>query len=100
MPAYRKASIRELIRSAYELDGRFIEGRLHREAEGGRWLVGDIPLDEWLSQNEGQNITLLLLSLDDERPMEERVCMTCGRKYIGVECPHCREVRTRLRGPR
>jgi hypothetical protein len=100
MPAYRKASIRELTRAAYELDGRFIEGRLHREVGSGRWLVDNTPLEEWLSQNEGQIVTLLLLSLEDERPLDERVCMTCGRKYIGVECPHCKEVRTRLRGPR
>lgn len=100
MPAYRKASIRELIRAAYELDGRFIEGRLHREAESGRWLLDDAPLDEWLARNEGHNVTLLLVSQEEDRPMEERVCITCGRKYIGLECPHCREVRTRLRGPR
>jgi hypothetical protein len=39
-----------------------------------------------------------VVGIDDDRPIEERVCRTCGRKYIGVECPHCREARVRLRG--
>ena len=28
-----------------------------------------------------------------ERPVDPRVCRTCGREYFGLECPHCRGLR-------
>jgi hypothetical protein len=98
MPAYRKASIRELTQAAAELDGRFVQGVLHRDTESGQWMVGDTPLETWASQNEDEDVTVILLSMDKGRPLDKRVCRTCGREYIGFECPHCREVRYRLRG--
>jgi len=98
MPAYRKASIREVTKAAYELGGRFTQGVVRRDPESGRWMVGNTPVETWLSRNEHQDVTLLLLSMDDDRPLETKVCRTCGREYKGVECPYCREVRTRLRG--
>jgi hypothetical protein len=36
--------------------------------------------------------------LTDERPIDPRTCRTCGREYYGIECPHCRDARIRLRG--
>jgi len=98
MPAYRKASIRELTAAAYELDSGVIEGRLHRDAEDGQWMVNDAKLNEWLSRYDGQEIVLIVVSLEDDRPMLPKVCRTCGREYVGIECPRCREIRIRLRG--
>lgn len=98
MPAYRKASIRELASAAYELDVGVIEGRLHRSAEDGRWMVGDVKLNEWLARYEGQEVVLFVASLDDDRPVASRTCRTCGTEYVGVYCPRCREARVRLRG--
>jgi len=99
MTTYRKASIRELTRSTYELGGRFLEGLLHREADSDQWMVGSSPLDAWLARHAGQDVTLILFSMEDaDQPLEARVCRTCGREYTGIECPHCREVRFRLRG--
>ncbi|MDY6877583.1 MAG: hypothetical protein SWK90_15480 [Chloroflexota bacterium] len=98
MPAYRKASIRELTSAAYELDSGVIEGYLHHNAEGGQWMVNDAELDEWLSGYDGQEIVLIAVSLEDDRPIASKVCRTCGREYIGIECPRCREIRVRLRG--
>lgn len=98
MTAYRKASIRELTQSASRLDGRFVQGTLHRDPESGAWMVGGTPLDEWVSRHEGEEISLILLSMEEDRPLEKRTCRTCGRDYSGYECPHCREVRYRLRG--
>jgi len=98
MPAYRKASIRDLTRAAYELDGHFVEGHLHRAPESGQWLMGNTPLDQWLARHEGEEVTLILVSMESDRLVPERVCRTCGRRYIGIECAHCREVRIRLRG--
>ena len=98
MPAYRKASIRELVSAAYELGSGVIEGRLHRNAADGRWMVNDAKLNEWLAGYDGQEIVLIVASLDDERPLTPKVCRTCGTEYVGIECPRCREVRIRLRG--
>ena len=98
MPAHRKACIRELASSAYELDSDVVEGRLRRSAEDGRWVVGDVRLNQWLAKYDGQEIILIAASLEDDRPVPSKVCRTCGTEYVGVECPRCREVRIRLRG--
>ena len=98
MTAYRKASIRELTKAAYALDGRFLQGIVKRDPDSGRWLVDDTPVEEWLSRHETEDVTLILLPMDENRPMQTRVCQTCGRTYTDVDCPHCREVRARLRG--
>lgn len=98
MPAYRKASIRDLTRAAYELDGHFTEGNLHRDPASGQWLVGDTLLEKWLARHEDEEVTLILVGMNSDRPLNERVCRTCGRRYFGIECAHCRQARIRLRG--
>ncbi|MFL7792174.1 MAG: hypothetical protein AB8I69_08550 [Anaerolineae bacterium] len=98
MPAYRKASIRELASAAYELDSGVIEGRLHRNAEDGHWMLDDVKLDKWLTKYSDQEVILIVASLEDERPIPAKICRTCGNEYTGVECPRCREARIRLRG--
>lgn len=98
MTAYRKASIRELTQAAARLDGRFIQGQLRRDPETGKWMVGSTTLDEWVARHDGQEVTMMMLSMDEGRELEKRTCRTCGRDFIGYECPYCREVRLRLRG--
>ncbi|MBL7064937.1 MAG: hypothetical protein ISS49_12135 [Anaerolineae bacterium] len=98
MPAYRRASVRELASAAYELDSGVVEGRLRRSGEDSRWMVDDVELNEWLARYDGQEIVLIVASLEDDRPIPPKVCRTCGNEYIGVECPRCREIRIRLRG--
>jgi len=98
MPAYRRASIRELTQAASRLDGRFVQGQLQRDPESGDWMVGHTPLEEWVARNEGEDVTMILLSMDVGRPLDKRTCQTCGHDYIGYECPRCRETRLRLRG--
>lgn len=93
----RKASVLELATAAYKLDARVLRGLLHRDPEG-RWRVGETPLEEWLAPYEGHEAVLILASLSEEAPLTLRVCRTCGREYVGWDCPHCREVRRRLRG--
>jgi len=100
MTAYRKASIRDLTKATYELNGSFTEGSLHRDAGDGQWMIGDTSLSEWLVPYEGEDVTLIVVSMKDDRPIETKICRTCGRRYTDVECPHCREARIRLRGPR
>lgn len=98
MPAYRKASIRELACGAYELGSSVVEGQLHRDPGSGEWMVGDRTLDSWLAQYDDQEVLLIATSLEDDRPMPLKVCRTCGTEFRGIECPRCREIRIRLRG--
>jgi hypothetical protein len=98
MSSYRKASIRELASAAYELDAGVVEGQLHRSAQDGRWMVGGTRLNEWLAKHDGQEIVLIVASLDDDRPVSPKTCRTCGTEYVGIYCPRCREARIRLRG--
>ncbi len=98
MTSYRRASVRELTSAAYELGSGVVEGRLRRSPEDGRWMIGEVRLNEWLAQYDGLEVALTISSLEDDRPMPPKVCRTCGAEYRGVECPRCREARIRLRG--
>jgi hypothetical protein len=92
----RKASVLEMATAAYELDASVKRGVLSKV--NGHWTVTGDDIDSWLDQFDGQEIVLIAASLNDERPLEPRTCRTCGREYVGMECPHCREARIRLRG--
>jgi hypothetical protein len=60
--------------------------------------VGERAGCSWLAAHDGEELVLVLGSLEDEREVEVRTCRTCGRDYTDLECPHCRERRIRLRG--
>jgi hypothetical protein len=98
MTAYRKASIRDLTQAAYALNGHFIQGVLRYDKELQKWMVDDKPLDTWLARQENTDVTLIIVATEHEKPMESKVCRICGREYVGIECPVCRETRIRLRG--
>ena len=92
----RKASVLDMATAAYELDASVKRGTLYKA--DGRWMIMGDDLDSILKRFEGQEIVLIAASLNDERPLDPRVCRTCGREYFGIECPHCRDARIRLRG--
>jgi hypothetical protein len=92
----RKASVLEMATAAYELDAAVKRGILQR-VDGRLTIMGE-DLDSVLQRFEGQEIVLIAASLSDERPIDPRTCRTCGREYFGLECPHCRDARIRLRG--
>ena len=92
----RKASVLEMATAAYELDASVKRGVLKKV--NGHWTVRGDDIDSWLDQFDGQEVVLIAASLSDERPLEPRICRTCGREFVGIECPHCREARIRLRG--
>ena len=92
----RKASVLEMATAAYELDAQVRRGILRKV--DGQWTVLGDSLDNWLSKFEGQEVVLIAASLTDDRPLETKTCRTCGREYVGLECPHCRDARIRLRG--
>ena len=92
----RKAAVLDLATAAYEVDADVKRGALKKV--DGRWTVADHELNQVLDRFEGQEVVLIVASLTDERPLEPRVCTRCGRDFVGIECPHCREARIRLRG--
>jgi hypothetical protein len=92
----RKASVLDMATAAYELDAAVKRGVLQR-VEGRLTIMGE-DLENVLQRFEGQEIVLIAASLNDERPVDPRVCRTCGREYFELECPHCRDARMRLRG--
>ena len=97
MTNIRRAAILKLASAAYEMDLSVANGVATRDKEG-RWLIGQQDLDSWLSDHEGEELVLVLGSLEDDRPIDVRTCGTCGRDYTELECPHCRASRYRLRG--
>lgn len=97
MTAIRKASILRLASNAHAMDLDVMNGVLARERDG-RWRIGTQDLEKWLTAHEGEELVLVLGSMADDRPVKPRTCLTCGRDYTDLDCPHCRANRMRLRG--
>lgn len=92
----RKAAVLDLASAAYEVDAEVKRGILKKV--DGHWTVSDQAMTDWLNRFEGHEVVLIVASLSDDRPIEMRVCRTCGYEFVGVECPRCRAARIRLRG--
>mgnify|MGYP001794516224 CR=1 FL=1 len=97
MNSARRAALYRLAASAYEMKIDVMTGTLSQD-ENGRWRVGNQSLAQWLSEHDGQEVTLVLGNLEDDTPVQVRTCRTCGRDYTDLECPTCRSNRIRLRG--
>lgn len=99
MSSIRRSIILKMAADAYEIDLRVAKGKAIRD-ESGRWTIGHQDLNKWLAAHEGEELVLILGSLEDDQPVQTRTCQTCGRDYTDLECPHCRSSRLRLRGKR
>ncbi len=97
MKTFRRAVILKMAADAHELNLDVVSGRAVQD-ENGRWQIGRHVLDEWLKAHEGQDLVLIMGSLEEDKPVQVRTCHTCGRDYTGLECPYCRASRIRLRG--
>ena len=97
MSTVRRAMILKMSAAAYEMNLDVANGQLTR-GEDGRWSIGGHDLDAWLAEHEGEEVALILGSLEDDQPVQTRTCLTCGRDYADIECPYCRASRIRLRG--
>ena len=88
----------QLASDAREKGAEALRGLLER-GEDGRWSIGHIGVESWLSRHEGYEVVLAVAAIDRETPMAyTRTCRTCGNDYEGRTCPHCEAVRRRLRG--
>ncbi len=92
-----RAVILKLAAEAYEMELDVVNGVLTRDEEG-QWYVGHRGLADWLVAHEGEELVLIMGSLEDDIQVPTRTCHTCGRDYTDRECPYCRASRIRLRG--
>ncbi|MCA9971422.1 MAG: hypothetical protein KC425_14450 [Anaerolineales bacterium] len=97
MSTMRRATILKLASAAYESGLDVMNGALTQD-ENGRWAIGHHDLTRWLERHLGEELVIVLGTLEDDRPMQTRTCRTCGRDYTELECPTCRANRIRLRG--
>ncbi|MCR4405300.1 MAG: hypothetical protein NUW24_00015 [Anaerolineae bacterium] len=88
---------RELANRAYDVGASVLRGPLTIAEEG--LTVGETDILEWLKGHVGQEVILIAASIGEDEG-RRRTCRICGREYEGLECPHCREIRLRLRGGR
>jgi hypothetical protein len=92
-----KTNALRLATSAMDMGAVALRGPLSQEGDD-KFTVGDRDLSEWLSRYAGQEIIVILAPVDMSDRDQIRQCGVCGRDYQGSECPHCAEVRARLRG--
>jgi hypothetical protein len=98
MSAIPRASALKLASAARDLGAEALRGILEQD-EAGRWTIGHIEVESWLSRYEGQELVLTAAAIDTQTPIAyTRTCRTCGNEYEGRTCPHCEAVRRRLRG--
>jgi hypothetical protein len=83
---------------AHDIGAEALRGTLARN-EAGRWMVGHIDIESWLSRHADYEVVLAVAAIDPEAvPAYVRTCRTCGNEFEGRTCPHCEAVRKRLRG--
>jgi hypothetical protein len=98
MSAIPRAGALKLASAARDLGAEALRGILEQD-ENGRWTIGHIEVESWLSRYEGQELVLVAAAIDTQTPIAyTRTCRTCGNEYEGRTCPHCEAVRRRLRG--
>ncbi len=95
--ALSKASARRLASNAMDMGAVALRGSLSLDGNG-EFTISDRNLSEWLSRYAGQEVIVILAPVDTNFFEERHQCGVCGRDYEGPECPHCAEVRARLRG--
>jgi len=95
--ALSKESALRLAGNAMDMGAVALRGLLSQEGDGA-FTVGDRNLSEWLSRYADQQVVVILAPVDTNDYDQVRVCGVCGRDYEGAECPHCAQVRARLRG--
>lgn len=95
--ALSKAAALRLAANAMDMGAIALRGPLSLD-ENGEFMIGDRNVSEWLGRYTGQEVVVIMAPLDTSPHDQIRTCGVCGRDYTGDECPHCTEVRARLRG--
>ncbi len=95
--AISKDEARRLAISVTEMGGQVLRGILTIGPAGA--TVNQIDLLQWLAEHADTEILLVAAPVAGTGPNGElKTCQRCGRDYRGDSCPHCAEIRARLRG--
>ena len=89
---------RSLSSTAARVGASILGGRLTLEEDN--FIINKTDVTKLLENLTGQNVILVVASVADMQKEQTKTCLTCGRKYTGLECSHCARVRSRLRGNR
>jgi len=91
-----RSDARNLSSNATRTGAIVLGGQLVQEGE--HFFVNKTDVTELLENLAGQNVVIIITSVEDQPEERIKNCLTCGREYTGPECPHCARVRSRLRG--
>lgn len=93
-----KSEARRLGLSAVELGAHVLRGVVTIGPDGAK--IDGIDISEWLAEHADAELVLIAAQVDQLASDQDatKICYTCGRDYRGDSCPHCAEVRARLRG--
>ncbi len=96
--AISKSEARRLTRVGMEAGAKVLRGKLSIGPDGVI-SVNDEALAKWLQSYNNEEIIFIAAPVGNIAIEDEiKTCYTCGRDYKGASCPHCAEVRARLRG--
>ncbi len=91
-----RGDARSLSSNATRTGAVVLGGRL--EQEDDHFFVNKTDLTGLLENLTGQNVVIIVTSVEDQQEEWIKNCLTCGREYSGPKCPHCARVLSRLRG--
>ncbi len=95
--AVSKSKARQLAITAVEIGAHVLQGKITVGPEGAK--INDINLSEWLADYADMDLMLIATPIEETTyAAMVKSCYTCGRDYKEATCPHCAEVRARLRG--
>lgn len=95
--AISKSEARQLAKNGLEMGALVLRGVLTIGPDGA--TIDRTSISEWLDQHVNSELILIAAPVGKiALESEVKSCYTCGRDYVGDACPHCAEVRARLRG--
>lgn len=65
--------------------------------QDGQFFVNKTNITALLESLVDENVLVMVGQINEEKIVEVKTCLTCGREYTESECPHCARVRSRLR---
>ncbi len=68
--------------------------------EGDHYFINKTDVTALLESLVGEQVVFIAAAVREKSEQETKTCLTCGRDYTEAACPHCANVRARLRGER
>ncbi len=97
--AISKSEARRLVKNGMEMGAQVWRGIIRINESTGEITIGDKNLLDELARYAGAEVVLVAAPIEKIAIESElKTCLTCGRDYTGDSCPHCAQVRARLRG--